>query len=40
MSTRSPTTAKPASQLLRPLLLGVLLGVLLYAAYLAYGMLP
>ncbi len=26
--------------LLRPLLLGVALGVLLYAGYIAYGMLP
>jgi hypothetical protein len=40
MSTQTPTTAKPAVLLLRPLVLGVLLGVLLYAAYLAYGMLP
>jgi hypothetical protein len=40
MSTQTPTTAKSAVLLLRPLVLGVLLGVLLYAAYLAYGMLP
>lgn len=40
MNSQRPTSAKPALLLLRPLLLGVLLGVLLYAAYLAYGMLP
>lgn len=31
---------KPRQLLLRPLLLGLALGVLLYIGYIAYGMLP